>query len=270
VADAGGSSGSAGAVADAGGPGLPCEVEALLHHYCVGCHSSPPVGGAPEALLSYENLAASATLDPSQKLGAYSVALMQSGVMPPKPAAAPTASEVAAVAAWVAAGMPREGCATPVDAGSPAVNPYDTPLKCTSGATWPPGNGSELMEPGGACISCHLTSEEAPTYTIAGTVYPSAHEPDECNGVATSSSGALSVLITEATGTSHILPVNSVGNFFYEGTIATPFDAQVQAGNAVRVMVHTQTSGDCNGCHTVNGSSNTPGATSAPGRVMAP
>jgi mono/diheme cytochrome c family protein len=78
------------------------------------------------------------------------------------------------------------------------------------------------------------------------------------------------VLITEASGTTHTLPVNSVGNFYYEGSIATPYQAQVQAGSAVRVMTHTQTSGDCNGCHTVNGSSNTPGATSAPGRIMAP
>jgi hypothetical protein len=266
-----GSAGSTGTTVDTGGTGLPCDVSALLEHYCVGCHSSPPVGGAPEALLSHDNLVATATLDSTQKVGAYSVTLMQTGVMPPKPAAAPTATEQAAFAAWVTAGMPKEACTTPVDAGVVATNPYDTPLKCTSGSTWTRGDhGSSSMHPGGTCISCHAMGGNGPQYAVAGTVFPSAHEPDDCNGTSTSSAGGLSVLITEANGTTHTLAVNSVGNFYYEGSITTPYHAQVQAGSVVRVMTHTQTSGDCNGCHTVNGSSNTPGAASAPGRIMAP
>src|SRR5450755_1949041 len=271
-APAGSNNGSAGgATVDPGGTGLPCEVAALLQHYCVGCHSSPPVGGAPQAMLSYDNLVATATLDPTQKVGGYSVKLMQTGVMPPKPEVAPSAMEQAAFAAWVTAGMPKEACTTPVDAGVVATNPYNTPLKCTSATTWTRANhGSVSMHPGLACISCHDMGGDGPRYAIAGTVFPSAHEPDDCNGTATSSSGALLVLITEANGTTHTLPVNSVGNFYYEGSIATPYQAQVQAGSAIRVMTHTQTSGDCNGCHTVNGSSNTTGATSAPGRIMAP
>jgi hypothetical protein len=222
-------------------------------------------------MLSYADLAATATLDTTKSVGAYSVALMQSGVMPPKPQAAPTAAEQSSFAAWVSAGMPKQGCTTPVDAGVVSTNPYDTPLKCTSGTTWTRGDrGSSSMHPGVACIACHAMNGEAPRYAIAGTVFPSAHEPDDCNGAASSSSGALSVLITEANGTTHSLPVNTAGNFYYQGTIATPYNAQVVAGSAVRVMTHTQTSGDCNGCHTVNGSSNTTGATSAPGRIMAP
>lgn len=265
------SAAAGGATVDPGGSGLPCEVTALLQHYCVGCHSSPPVGGAPQPMLSYDNLVAPATLDATQKVGAYSVALMKTGVMPPKPAAAPSAAEQAAFEAWVSAGMLKQACTTPVDAGTVATNPYDTPLTCTGGATWKNGNrGSDLMHPGGACISCHSMGGDGPAYSIAGTVFPSAHEPDDCNGAATSSSGALSVLITEANGKTHTVAVNSVGNFFYSGTIATPYHAQVNAGSAVRVMTHTQTSGDCNGCHTVNGATNTPGANAAPGRIMAP
>ncbi len=222
-------------------------------------------------MLSYDNLVATATLDPTQKVGAYSVTLMQSGVMPPKPAVAPSATEQAAFAAWVNGGMQKQGCSTPVDPGTVATNPYNTPLKCTSATMWTRGDhGSASMHPGGICIDCHSMRGQGPSYGIAGTVFPSAHEPDDCNGAATSSAGALAVLITEANGTTHTLPVNSVGNFFYEGTIATPYKAQVNAGSAVRVMTHTQTSGDCNGCHTVNGSSNATGATAAPGRIMAP
>ena len=127
------------------------------------------------------------------------------------------------------------------------------------------------MHPGGTCISCHSsTGGEGPRYAIAGTVYPSAHEPDDCNGTAKTSSGAVSVLITEANGTTRTLAVNSAGNFYYQGALTTPYKAQVQAGSAVRVMTHTQTSGDCNGCHTVNGASTVAGADAAPGRIMSP
>ena len=207
VGAAGAISGAAGgATVDPGGGGLPCEVTALLQHYCVGCHSSPPVGGAPQPMVSYDNLVATATLDPTQKVGAYSVMLMQTGVMPPKPAAAPSATEQAAFAAWVSAGMQKEACTMPIDAGTVATNPYDTPLKCTSGSTWTRGDhGSDVMHPGGACISCHSMGGDGPAYAIAGTVFPSAHEPDDCNGASTSSSGALSVLITEANGKTHTI-----------------------------------------------------------------
>jgi len=259
-------------VADASG--LPCEVAALLQHYCVGCHSSPPTGGAPNALLSYDALVAKSALDPSQQVGPMSVKLMASGVMPPKPVAAPSAAEQAALQAWVTAGMPRSSCTVEIPGGV-AMNPYGTPLQCSSGTTWTRGDkGSAQMHPGQACIACHAKQgggeDEAPRFTIAGTVYPTAHEPNDCNGTSTSSAGALSVLITEANGKTHSLAVNAAGNFSYTGGIATPYTAEVVAGSAVRAMAHTQTSGDCNGCHTVNGSSNTTGAVSAPGRIMAP
>ena len=47
---------------------------------------------------------------------------------------------------------------------------------------WTGGNrGSADMNPGRACITCHSTMN-GPSLTIAGTVYPTAHEPDLCNG----------------------------------------------------------------------------------------
>ena len=251
--------------------GLPCEVTALLKHYCGGCHSSPPSGGAPDSLMSYADLVATATLDATQKVGPLSMQLIKNGTMPPKPAAVPTAAELATLEAWVNGGMQKTTCAMEIDAGV-APSPYDTPPKCTSGQNWTGGNhGSSSMRPGGACISCHdMSGGEAPHFTIGGTVYPSAHEPDDCNGTSNSSSGQVSVLITEANGTKHTLTVNGAGNFSYKGTIATPYTAQVNAGSAVRVMTHTQTSGDCNGCHTENGASTVQGATPAPGRIMSP
>ena len=272
-AAAAGTTNSAGAgdspgnpMAGASGSGLPCEVSSLLQKYCVSCHSSPPTGGAPQAMLSYTNLSALARSVPTEQVGALSVTRMLAGPMPPKPFPAPSASEQASFKAWVDSGMAMTTCAS----GAP-TNPYDTPLVCSSGQTWTGGNrGSALMHPGGTCISCHSQGGEGPRYSIAGTVFPSAHEPDDCNGRATSNTFALSVLITESNGTSHSLPVNGAGNFFYQGSITTPYLAQVVAGTGVRAMAHSQTSGDCNGCHTVNGASNTASADAAPGRIMAP
>lgn len=272
----GSTTGAAGAsgppmVVDPSTNGLPCEVTALLKHYCGGCHSSPPSGGAPESLTSYADLVATATLDPTQKVGPMSLQLIKNGTMPPKPAAAPTAAEIATIEAWVNGGMQKTACAVEIDAGV-VPSPYDTPTKCTSGQNWTGGNrGSSSMRPGGACISCHdMSGGEAPHFAIGGTVYPSAHEPNDCNGTSSSSSGPVTVQITEANGTKHTLTVNSVGNFSYRGTIATPYTAQVNAGSAVRVMTHTQTSGDCNSCHTESGASTVQGAAPAPGRIMAP
>ena len=54
---------------------------------------------------------------------------------------------------------------------------------------WTQSNrGSADMNPGRACITCHSTMN-GPSLTIAGTVYPSAHEPNLCNG-ANGSNGA--------------------------------------------------------------------------------
>jgi hypothetical protein len=247
--------------------GLPCDVTALLQHYCVGCHSSPPAGGAPEALLTYDDLLATAVTGPNQKVAVLALSYMQSGIMPPKPEMSPSAAELAGFQSWVTAGMPKATCAEAIDAGT-IPNPYDTPLQCSSGVTWDRGDkGSNVMHPGVACIACHDTSSKAPHLSIGGTIYPTAHEPDDCNGA----SKDLSVLITEANGKTHTLSVNCAGNFFLDDAITTPFKAQVNSKTGgVRVMNHTQTSGDCNGCHTVNGSSNAPGAASPPGRIMAP
>jgi len=151
---------------------------------------------------------------------------------------------------------------TDTDAGMGAT---DTPLVCTSNQSWTHGNsGSSSMHPGRACISCHDTSRDAPSFQIAGTVYPTAHEPDDCNGVS-STSGA-QVVITDANGVVLTLKPNSVGNFYDPGrpTIALPYHAKVLRNGVERAMTDAQTSGDCNSCHTVDG------ANGAPGRIMLP
>lgn len=133
---------------------------------------------------------------------------------------------------------------------------------CSSNSFWRSGEGPS-MRPGEACISCHATESDAPKFVVAGSLYPTSHEPSDCNG--TNSSGKAVVVITDANNTEHTLNVNSVGNFYLEGSkIALPYRATVKVGNNTRSMGASQTSGDCNSCHTEFG------ANGAPGRITLP
>ena len=229
---------------------LPCDVETVLSTRCWSCHGPTPMLGLPALTSTAAFMAASLTV-PSQSIGTVAVARMQSTTspMPPAPNAPATASEIATLSNWVGAGYSAGGgCGAPV---------------CTSGMTYAGGEGSPNMDPGQACISCHARSGgEAPTFSIAGTVYPTLHEPDLCYG-ASSSSGA-QIVITGADGRSLTLSPNAAGNFYSQMAIALPFSAKVVTSAGERAMVATQTSGYCNSCHTQ------PGANAAPGRILLP
>jgi hypothetical protein len=130
---------------------------------------------------------------------------------------------------------------------------YNTPAQCSSGQNWN-GLSGPTMQPGAACGGCHV-------FTVAGTVYPTAHEPTYCNGANVSGT---TVVITDAKGHVTTLQVNSAGNFYAQTSIVTPFQAKVVHGGNERAMSESQTSGDCNSCHTQQG------ANSAPGRIILP
>jgi len=243
--------------------GLPCDISATLQRYCIGCHSSPPVASAPMALLRYEDLIATRG-NPPRAVAERALERMREGSMPPSPLVGPTAAELSAFESWVNAGLPRSTCSTAADAGRPAPNPYETPLQCSSGRYWRDDDDeSPEMHPGRACIACHSQDDEGPRLTIGGTVYRTAHEPDDCNG-GLGASERIVVQITDANGMVIELTVNRAGNFLYEGSVALPYSAKVIAGGKERAMPPKQTSGDCNSCHTVNGTNG------APGRIMAP
>ena len=144
--------------------------------------------------------------------------------------------------------------------GGASTDPLNAGATCTSKTTWTRGENAQ-MRPGEACIACHVANR-GPTLSIAGTVYPSGHEPNDCNGVP--SSLAAVVVITDAQNKEYRLPVNSAGNFILEQTIAGPYRAKVVAASKERVMATQQTVGDCNSCHTQSG------ANGAPGRITAP
>jgi hypothetical protein len=143
------------------------------------------------------------------------------------------------------------------------TNPLTAPPTCTSNMNWLGGNeGSANMNPGMACISCHASGGEGPRFTIAGTVYPTGHEPDGCYG-ASGTSGA-QVVITGADGRTLTLTPSSAGNFSSSSSVAMPYNAKVVYMGRERAMGASQSTGDCNSCHTQNG------ANLAPGRIVLP
>ena len=140
---------------------------------------------------------------------------------------------------------------------------------CSSGAYWKDADkGSEFMHPGGKCNTCHDKNPMAPNFTVTGTVYPTSHEPDECNGIVNISdigTSDVTVVITDKSGRSLApLQVNSVGNFKFEAEVIKPFLAKVVANGKENKMMGTINSGDCNFCHTQMG------AEGAPGRITIP
>jgi hypothetical protein len=156
----------------------------------------------------------------------------------------------------------------PKDAGGPdggdggARDGGPVSITCSSATYWDTSApSSHLMHPGKACIACH-SATGGPAYTLAGTVYPTMHEPDDCNGVDGTLNG-MTILVIDATGATHTLPVDAAGNFERVTSLPMPYRATVISGSSVREMKTPQYDGDCNGCHSVLGSR-------SPGRIIAP
>lgn len=264
--------------------GLPCEVEALLATRCQSCHGATPKK-APMALVTYEDLTAMSPFDETQTVAEVSLARMKSSDDPMPPGAAPkaTSTELKAFTKWIADDMPRGTCGkttkkdagsttkkdagtvpkdggtTKPDAGQPDAGPTSV---CTSGVMWASSEKSSKMNPGRACITCHKNVAGDPILQIGGTIYPTLHEPDKCQGAA----GA-SVVVTDATGRKITLTTGSTGNFTLS-TAATalvfPVDVKVTKHGIERAMTKPAPHGDCNACHTEAGTNG------APGRILLP
>jgi hypothetical protein len=126
---------------------------------------------------------------------------------------------------------------------------------CTSKKTWTSGSGPD-MYPGNDCRGCH-------SFAIAGTVYPTLNEPNNCDGTG---ANGIKVLITGSDNvTLTLTPSTTSGNFYSNTNVKTPFSVKLtNSAGASRSMVTHQTAGNCNSCHTPTG------ANGAPGRIMAP
>lgn len=251
--------------------GLPCDVQALLENRCIGCHDGKTTG-APR-LLDYADLTAPSRADPKQSMAAIALLRMQSpsSPMPPAPAVPPDAEEIKSMADWVMAGTPKGALCTDTpdggtEAGSDAGDAGVDGGGCSSGVRWSNGdNGSPSMHPGMACSDCHQ-KKGGPNLRFGGTVYRAPHDVDDCNGAAPPPT--LTVEVTDKLGRKLSATVNAAGNFELERKggqqFSAPFRAKVIDGAKTRSMAGAVTSGDCNSCHTAAG------ASSAPGRILAP
>lgn len=234
---------------------LPCDLAQFLADNCTTCHGQPPSGGAPNRLMTWDDLAAPSKGDPSVDEATLALQRMQDTTRPMPPSGNLPAATIAIFQSWMSGGRPKGTCG-----GVTSSDPV-----CTSNHI-ARGEESYTMAPGEACIACHAQGE-GPRFVIAGTVYPTAHEPADCWGASSTANGPIDVVITDATGKSFTLPANSAGNFTLSArsaSIALPYTAKVVSGGKTRAMNTPQKDGDCNGCHTDTG------ANSAPGRVMAP
>jgi hypothetical protein len=254
--------------------GLPCDVQTFLGNRCQTCHGAVPAGGAPSTLVTYQNLTAPSKSDPTQTEAAMAVSRMLNTTlpMPPRPGTPATAADVAVLQTWIAAGYPMGSCGGGgggtadggvADGGGPQGDPFAAVPVCTSQILWTQGTrGSASMQPGVACINCHSSGGEGPRFALAGTVYPTAHEPDQCDGA--SGATGVAIVITGADGKTVTLTPNAAGNFSSSAAVTTPYQAKVTYMGRERLMVAAQTSGDCNACHTQSG------ANAAPGRILLP
>lgn len=161
-------------------------------------------------------------------------------------------------------GAPRGG-----EGGESGADVFGAPSRCTSGTYRDPNEseGPEMM-PGVACNACHAQANaqsgegDAPIFAFAGTLFPSAHEPDTC--VAPEAQGAL-VVVRDGNGAEFSATVNLVGNFSLETSeLVFPITARVISGGRERVMARPAAHGDCNLCHSLAGSF------AAPGRIVLP
>lgn len=266
-----GGSGDPNATSNDAGSGLPCDVAQALST-CQACHGDPLAGGAPLALVTLADLTTTGTWpdDPTLTVAQRAVARMNGTdpfPMPPLPLDASQQSDIDTIQAWIDAGYPAGTC-TPDPGGT---NPFDTPAGlCTRGKGDTTFTGDPML-PGEGCIvsGCHASTHR---FTIAGTIYPTAHEKDDCNGGSLNGSlpavTTAKIVITDQNGTLPAITPDSVGNFYSTHALSPPYTVQLLYNNKERDMtgynIAKQPDGNCNSCHTENGDNG------APGRIMLP
>ncbi len=229
---------------------------------CQTCHSSPPTGGASNSLTTRAQLMARSASDPSKTVAQVSLARMQDAKNPMPPTGVAPTADVAKLDAWIKAGMPGGDCGG-------GTNVFSGGRVCTSNATYTGRKGNN-MRPGEACNACHAREGDGPTFSVAGTVYPTGHEPNDCVGI---TDGSVKVIVTDGTGkqTTIALSGGNNGNFMLQrATFTKPVHVRVESadGSKKRLMATelnlANGDGDCNSCHTEGG------ANKAPGRIAAP
>jgi cytochrome c553 len=254
------SSGTSGGSSSGGSSGGPwCDVQAFVAANCVGCHTAGGASAPP--MDTFAELSGPSPTYAGQTVAQRAEARLTANTMPPGGGHAASAS---LFATWIAAGYSHESCTGGTDAGSGVMaGPVDfgAPAACTSGSMWTRGEGM-TMRPGEQCDgSCHNHG-----FSAAGTVFQTAHEPNDCNGAS-----GVQVTLTDSSGTAHSTTSNSAGNFAFSRGIGTgPYQvALVYNGITRRMMTPLTGTLECNGCHTQNGTA-VGGFPSPQGRIVMP
>lgn len=254
--------------------GLPCDIAKILANNCTSCHGQALEGDAETHLLSRDDLIADFK---GRVVAELAAERMRDNDAPMPPDNSTSEGDIAVFEQWVADGMPAGSCGEETTSGGKDGGVSHEPVKltCTSGTHWTRGNHeSPLMKPGTACIHCHATGEvlddhdddndddddfeKGPTYYFAGTVYPSAHDENDCNG--SDAVDTTRVVLTGADGKSLSLKINAAGNFYTKNTLAMPVKAKVVSAAGTKTMKDPVEDGDCNKCHTAESFS--------PGRIV--
>jgi mono/diheme cytochrome c family protein len=252
------------------GSALPCDVATTLAP-CQACHGSPPTESAPFTLQSYADLTQTSPQYPDQTVAQRVVARMQDPnfPMPPHPLGPTPQADIDTVQAWIDSGYAvppgTATCAPPTG----ATDPFATDPVCTNGM-YNTQQANVSMFPGEACVSCHV-DKGGPKLAFAGTVYPTAHEPNDCKGVLIT--GA-QINVTDSTQKTFTTDVQGNGSFYMYASpqkggilFTPPYTVKLTYQGRERDMtglVTPPTDGDCNSCHTETGMNG------APGRILLP
>jgi hypothetical protein len=106
-----------------------------------------------------------------------------------------------------------------------------------------------LMQPGSDCMECHGRGggdEEAPPWTVAGTVFSS--QDAAAGGVR-----GVAIQLTDATGRVVTLHSNQAGNFYLADGLRFPLRVALERGGITHPMAAAVQDGSCNRCHSTSG-----------------
>lgn len=97
------------------------------------------------------------------------------------------------------------------------------------------------MFPGTDCLSCHVKGGRASSrFSSGGTVFASTVCPTPAQDTV--------VVITDATGATARLDVNTAGNFYTTQALEPPFQVALEA-HGRRVEMKASAPGGCGSCH---------------------
>lgn len=193
--------------------------------------------------------------DSGQTIGERSLERMKLAAAPMPPLSEPPASakQLAIFEEWVATGMPAGTC------GAIPDKPAQT--TCASGKMWDPqATSTAQMNPGQACRACHKTKASDFNYFFMGTVFPGFYEKDLC--ISPPPAGAKVEILDVMGNVTMTLTPNATGNFMSSAVVAgvpVPYSARLVANGRVRLMNAPQSDGDCNKCHSEQGTEGAPG-----------